>query len=272
MISAGVIGWPVAHSKSPQIHRFWLAKLGLEGDYGRFPVHPDRLGDAIRALSAVGLRGVNVTVPHKVAVMAHLDAVTAEVAAIGAVNTIVVAPDGTTLGVNTDRYGVLAPLRDRGFRGSSATVLGAGGAARAVLHALTELGVDDITLVNRSAAKASALANDFSAVRTMRTLNGPYFVDPTDLLINSTSLGMIGQPALEVDLSALPATGVVFDLVYAPLETRLLGAARDRGLATIDGLAMLIGQAAVAFELFFDAPAPREFDADLRAILTAKPL
>ena len=268
MLTAGVIGWPVAHSKSPLIHRFWLAKLGIDGDYSRFAVHPDNLGDAIRALPKLGLRGVNVTVPHKVAVMAHLDAVDPDALAIGAVNTLIVAADGRLAGLNTDDAGFLDPLKSVPAI-AKATVIGAGGAARAVLSTLRVMGVPTVTLVNRSEARALELAQDFPAIRSIAALTSDYVVEPTGLLVNATSLGMIGQPALAVDLGRLTDKTIVYDLVYVPLETPLLAAARRRGLRTIDGLSMLIGQAAVAFQFFYGAPAPREHDAELRALLTA---
>lgn len=259
MISAGVIGWPIGHSKSPVIHRFWLEALGIQGEYSRFAVEPERLGEAVRALPALGLRGVNVTVPHKVAVMDFLDAVEPGAARIGAVNSVVCEEDGRLVGFNTDAPGFWAPLAGREF--SRAVVIGAGGAARAVVSALRDAGVGQVTVVNRSLAAAEALASDALAYVPGMAL------PPADLVVNASSLGMVGQASLEVGLMDLPAGAVVYDLVYAPLETGLLREARARGLVTVDGLEMLVGQAAVAFARFFGAEAPRGRDAELRALL-----
>ena len=295
MISAGVIGWPVAHSKSPLIHRLWMGKLGLDGDYGRFPVHPDKLGDAVRALPAIGLRGVNVTVPHKVAVMAYLDRVDALAAKVGAVNTVVVE-DGMLVGYNTDVEGFRKPLAavlgDRTYPPEYLDdlyeIIGTGGAARAVAVALEGY---EVTIFGRDTAKADALADElglgaaYGRSGSLAALASPTRVFDLaypevklncgsdqrycHIIINATTLGMTGQPPLAINLDNYPDDTIVYDLVYAPLETPLLAAARARGLRTIDGLAMLIGQAAAAFALFYGAPAPRAHDAELRALLTA---
>lgn len=269
MIAAGVIGWPVAHSKSPLIHRFWLAKLGIDGDYGRFAVHPDRLGEAIRAMPALGLRGVNVTVPHKVAALDDIDSVDGRVREAGALNCLVVEGGSRIYGYNTDVAGIVEALAPIVLDGGHAIVIGAGGAARAAFVALIEIGVGPISVFNRTRASAEAALNATPAVTagTVCDLEAPLPGDAA-LVINASPLGMTGQPPLTIDLGPLPLETTVFDMVYAPLETPLLAAARARGMRTIDGLAMLIGQAAAAFELFFDAPAPREHDAELRALLT----
>lgn len=271
MRSAGVIGWPVAHSKSPLIHRFWLAKLGLDGDYGRFAVAPDRLGDAIRALPALGLAGVNVTVPHKVAVMVHLDRVDALAAKVGAVNTVVVE-DGALVGYNTDVEGVSAALVGVGLAGASIVLIGAGGAARAAVAALSGVRAAELLVVARDAERAVDITRPFDVFGVGVPFAGLAAVVATaDVVINASPLGMIGQPSFAPDVIAAVAwsSAAVFDMVYAPLETPLLAAARARGLRTIDGLAMLIGQAAAAFALFYGAAAPREHDAELRALLVA---
>ena len=268
MLTAGVIGWPVAHSKSPLIHRFWLAKLGLDGDYSRFAVHPDNLGAAIRALPALGIAGVNVTVPHKVAAMAHLDHLYDSATVIGAVNVIKILDDGRLVGANTDADGFIAPLHGLPLGEMRAVLVGAGGAARAALFMLDLHGCT-LSVRNRTPARAAALIAGLAIERPVAIggLDAP--LGPVDLVVNASSLGMTGQPPLDLDLAALPATAIVYDMVYAPLETPLLAAARARGLRTIDGLAMLIGQAAAAFEMFFSQHAPREHDAELRALLTA---
>ena len=277
--SAGVIGWPVAHSKSPLIHRFWLGKLGLDGDYGRFPVAPERLGDAIRALPALGLRGVNVTVPHKQAVIEHLDRIDDQARRIGAVNTVVVE-DGALVGYNSDAPGFLEPLRPllaRAWLFKMARIIGTGGAARAVAQALHDEGFT-IVVIGRDLDKARALragfAPDDSLIATLDSFREPSSFEWTDrsgvldLVVNATTLGMAGQPELRLDFSHVPPGAIVYDIVYAPLETVLLAEARERGHATIDGLAMLIGQAAVAFEKFFGGAPPRQHDAELRERLT----
>ncbi len=278
--SAGIFGWPIAHSKSPLIHRFWLEKLGLDGDYGRFPVHPDDLGAAVRALPALGLRGVNVTVPHKQAVMAHLDRVDPFAARIGAVNTVVVE-DGALVGYNSDAGGFLEPLGallEQRWLLKMARVIGTGGAALAIAHALHDAGFV-VVVVGRDLDKARALragfAPDDSLTATLDSFGQPSDFEWTDrggvldLVVNATSLGMKGQPPLDLDFSHVPPGAIVYDIVYAPLETPLLAEARRRGHATVDGLAMLIGQAAIAFERFFGVAAPRQHDAELRARLTA---
>lgn len=278
--SAGVIGWPVAHSKSPLIHRFWLGKLGIDGDYGRFPVHPDRLDVAIRALPSLGLRGVNVTVPHKQAVMSSLDRVDPLAARIGAVNTVVVE-DGALVGYNTDADGFLEPLRpllDRPWLFRMARIIGTGGAALAIAHALHAQGFT-IVVIGRDAEKARSLragfAPDDSLIGTLDSFRRPLdfaWDDRSgvlDLVVNATSLGMTGQPPLDLHFSNVPPGAVIYDIVYSPLETPLLAEARARGHAVVDGLSMLIGQAALAFERFFGAKPPREHDAELRELLTS---
>ena len=262
MKSAGVIGWPIAHSKSPLIHRSWLHALGIDGDYSRFPVHPDHLPAALKALPALGLSGVNVTVPHKVAVIPLLTRISPAATRIGAVNTIVCEADHSLTGHNTDAAGFLAPLAGQSFE--SATIIGAGGAARAVIAALQDHGVTSITLVNRSLPAAAALATHFGLAPPIAYLPG-MTLPAASLTINSSSLGMVGQPPLEAHLAPTPTT--VYDLVYAPLETPLLAAARAAGHPTIDGLEMLIGQAAIAFAHFYGATPPRNQDAALRSLL-----
>lgn len=256
------MGWPVAHSLSPAIHRFWIAALGLDGDYGRFAVRPERLGAALRAVADMGLSGVNLTVPHKVAALAHLDEVDAAARAVGAVNTVTVAGDGRLTGTNTDVAGFLEPLAGRHF--PHVVLVGAGGAARAVVAALPALGAERLTILNRSRAAAEVLLAASGLRGVVRPLGA--MAPACDLLVNATSLGMAGQPPLDL---AWEGAGLVVDIVYRPLETALLAEARARGAETVDGLHMLIGQAAAAFRLFFEAAAPRERDAELRRQLEA---
>lgn len=265
---AHVIGDPVSHSKSPLIHRFWLDALGVAGDYRARHVPPDGLPDYITgACGDADWRGCNVTLPHKVAVMDLVDDPGGIRDTIGAMNTILRQSDGSVIGTNTDAAGFYAPLAEFDLDGAPVAVVGAGGAARAVLFALARAGVGHVRILNRSPLKAMGLLATFGLKGDAVALDAP--VPPVALLVNASSLGMAGQPPLELDLSNLPDDAVVYDAVYAPLETGLLRAARARELATVDGLEMLIGQAALAFELFFGKAPPRERDGELRALLIA---
>lgn len=263
---AGVIGWPIKHSKSPLIHRFWLGKLGMDGDYSRFPVMPERLIDFLRALPAMGLRGINVTVPHKLAVMPYLDALALGAATVGAVNTIVVGENGRLVGHNTDVAGITGPAGDS-LAGRSMLLVGSGGAARAGAAAAATGGASSLWIMARNTDAAGDLLASTGLPGGVMAMDDP-LPETIGLVFNATTLGMTGQPPLALDLSALSADAVVFDAVYAPLDTPLLLAAQARGLATIDGLSMLIGQAAEAFRLFFGAEPPRQHDDELRSLLT----
>jgi len=262
---AEVIGDPISHSKSPLIHNFWLEKLGIDAEYRRCHVKAEEL--AVYFMQKRGdaaWRGCNITVPHKVAALAEVDSIGDAARAIGAINTVICA-GGTLSGHNTDCAGFLEPLGDRRFE--VVTVIGAGGAARAVLAGLATRGAQWVSVQNRSVDKAQALLAEFGLKGCAVPLGEQGRM--ADLLVNTSSLGMVGQPELPPVEQQVADGGLVYDIVYAPLETRLLKAARERGLATIDGLAMLIGQAAVAFELFFGQPAPRQHDPELRILLTA---
>jgi shikimate dehydrogenase len=253
---AGVMGWPVAHSRSPAIHNHWIHHYGLNGSYVLLPVQPERLGDAVRGLRALGFAGCNITIPHKVAAMALMDRVDPLAARIGAINTVVVEADGTLSGYNTDAFGYIQSLLDAqpDWRADAGpvTVLGAGGAARAILVALAERGAKDIRLCNRSLDKAEALAAEFGApIRAVPWEQRAEALDGCALLVNTTSLGMKGQDALELSLDKLPTHALVSDIIYVPLETPLLAAARQRGNPTVNGLGMLLNQARPAFERWF---------------------
>lgn len=263
---AEVIGDPIAHSKSPLIHGFWLKALGLEGGYRRAHVKPDDLAAYIADRKADSdWRGCNVTIPHKVAVMNLVGDPGDIRGTIGAMNTIVRQPDGSLIGTNTDAAGFYAPLAELDLEGAPVAVVGAGGAARAVLFALARAGVGHVTILNRSPLKAMGLLATFGLKGDVVALDAA--LPPVSLLVNSSSLGMTGQPQLDLDLSPLPEDAIVYDLVYAPLQTGLLKAAEARGLDTVDGLDMLIGQAALAFELFFGRSPPEGREDELRAIL-----
>lgn len=264
---AEVIGDPIAHSKSPLIHNFWLADLGIDADYRAYHVRPDGLADYIAARRDDPLwRGCNVTLPHKQTVLAHVADPGGVEQSIGAANTLFWQGDNLAC-TNTDAAGFYAPLAEVPLAGAPVVVVGSGGAARAVLFALAQMRVGPVTIVARNALKASALLAHFGLKGQARALDAP--LPPAALLVNASSLGMAGQPPLDLDLANLPGDALVYDLVYAPLETPLLAAARARGLETIDGLDMLIGQAAVAFELFFGAAAPDDPAERLREILLA---
>ncbi|RXR30246.1 shikimate dehydrogenase [Sphingobium fluviale] len=265
---AEVIGDPIAHSKSPAIHNFWLGKLGIEAEYRKTHVKPDELAAYfLKRRADPDWLGCNVTIPHKVAVMDYVSDPGKVGEVIGAMNTIACETGGPLIGTNTDAGGFLAPLQAVGWKGKSACIIGAGGAARAILYALDAIGVTDIVIMARDASKGHALLDRAGVKGRVIGMDAP--LPPVDLLVNSSPLGMAGKPPLQVDLAPLPAHSVVYDIVYAPLDTPLLLAARARGLAAIDGLEMLIGQAALAFDIFFDAQPPREHDAELRALLMA---
>ena len=272
---AEVIGDPVAHSKSPTIHRFWLKRLGIEGDYAATRVTAENLAAFFESRrSSPDWRGCNVTLPHKQAVIPLLDRLTPMAAAVGAVNLISVAEDGL-VGGNSDVDGICNALPTVAPGAlERACLIGSGGAALAALAAFRAMGVQHLFLNVRNLAKGQALL----ALSGMRGRVGP--VDDSanlkeaQLIVNASTLGMAGQAAMpEGTLSAVRTipddAAIVFDMVYAPLETALLAAARGRGLRTVDGLAMLVGQAAASFHLFFGCPAPRVHDAELRLSLTS---
>ena len=281
-IYADVIGDPIAQSKSPTIHRFWLEALGLPGEYRHAHVKTGALAGYIaeRRMDP-DWRGCNVTMPHKQAVIPMVDRLDPSAGRIGAVNTIVRAEDGTLTGYNTDAAGFLEPLRPflhhrHLFR--MARVLGTGGAARAIVSALAGEGFV-LVLAGRDPAKADALLAEL-AEGEHHVAPLDHFATPTDfafddragcldLIVNATSLGMTGQPPLAFDFSHAPPGSIAYDIVTAPLDTLFLQQARAAGLRTVDGLEMLVGQAAVAFRLFFGAEPPRDRDAELRATLTA---
>ncbi len=253
---AGVMGWPVAHSLSPRLHGFWLREHGIDGAYIPLAVDPRHLAEALRALPCLGFKGVNLTVPHKEAALAVVDEVEDRARRIGAVNTVTVDDDGRLHGGNSDAYGFLENLRQGapGWRAEAgpAVVLGAGGAARAVCVALLDAGVPALRIVNRTMARATGLADRLGGRATALAWEGrSQSLTDAALVVNTTSLGMTGQPALALDLAAMSEAAVVNDIVYAPLETPLLAAARARGNVAVDGLGMLLHQAVPAFEAFF---------------------
>ncbi len=258
---AGIMGWPVSHSRSPALHNFWLDEHGIDGAYVPLAVQPDQLERALRALPALGFRGCNITLPHKEAALSLVDKVDPLANRIGAVNTVVVMPDGSLEARNTDAFGFRENLRESTpdwYPMHTAVVLGAGGSARAVTAALTELRVPEIRLVNRTIQRAEALARGLGGLGTRISVHKwetrGEVLDGAGLLVNTTSLGMTGAPELELDLSRLPLDAVVVDIVYVPLDTPLLIEARSRGNRTVDGLGMLLHQGRPGFEAWFGTP------------------
>jgi len=255
-VLAGVMGWPVAHTRSPAIHNHWIAKYGLKGAYVQLPVQPERLEAAIRGLAALGFAGCNVTVPHKVSAMHLMDELHPAARRVAAINTIVVQPDGRLLGMNNDGAGYIQSLRDADatWRGDAgpALVLGAGGAARAIVVALLDEGVPELRITNRTLERAQELANDFGdRVKVVPWAERNDAMAGVSLLVNTTTLGMHGQAPLDVALGALPREAMVSDAIYIPLETPLLAQARMRGHRTVNGLGMLLNQARPAFQSWF---------------------
>lgn len=266
---AEVIGDPIAHSKSPLIHNFWLAKLGIDAEYRATHVRPDELADYFtRRRGDAEWRGCNVTIPHKEMVLTLLDEIDETARSVGAVNTIVRREDGNLIGSNTDAESLVAELSDElnsiAVAEFGAAVIGAGGAARAVLHAFARHSVTGVTIAARDIAKANALLDAFGLDGYSQGLTED--IETSGILVNASPLGMVGMPELTTEFTGRP---LVFDLVYAPLETSLLRSARARGLPTLDGLVLLIGQAALAFAKLFGVERPLGVEAELRALLTA---
>jgi shikimate dehydrogenase len=267
---AGVMGWPVAHSRSPLIHNHWIAKHHLRGAYVLLPVEPGNLQQALRALPVLGFSGCNLTIPHKVAAMAMVDSVDPVARRIGAINTVVVQPDGALAGFNNDGFGyvqsLLAEVPQWRADAGPVVVMGAGGAARAVIVGLVEQGARDIRVCNRSPEKAQLLAAELGApVRAVPWEQRHGLLADAALLVNTTSQGMAGQAPLDLSLDDLPIGALVSDLVYVPLETPLLAAARARGNPTVGGLGMLLHQACPAFAAWFGLTPL--VDAGLRALI-----
>ncbi|MDQ2102954.1 shikimate dehydrogenase [Azospirillum isscasi] len=258
---AGVMGWPIGHSRSPRLHGYWLNQYGIDGAYVPLAVPPDRVEQAIRALPALGFRGCNVTVPHKEAAYRTVDRLDATAKRMGAVNTVVVGEDGSLEGRNTDGFGFVENLRS-GAPGWSAAdgpalVIGAGGAARAVVASLLDEGAPRVWLVNRTRARAEELAADIGnvdgggAIEVADWVSRETLLEGAALVVNTTTQGMAGQPPLDLDLRALPGSAVVTDIVYTPLMTPLLSAAQARGNRVVDGIGMLLHQARPGFAAWF---------------------
>lgn len=266
---AGVMGWPIAHSRSPRLHGYWLERYGISGSYTHVEARPDAFEAMLRRLVAEGWRGVNVTLPHKEAALALADEATPTARAIGAANTLTFS-GGAIHADNTDGFGFVenlkagAPWRPE----APAGVLGAGGGARAILHALLEAGAPRIALANRTRARAEALAAAFGPrIEVVDWETRQDALGGVALIVNTTSLGMKGQPPLDLDFDAAPDDAVATDIVYTPLETPFLRAAAARGLRTVDGLGMLLHQGRPGFHRWFGVMP--EVDDRLRAVMLA---
>ena len=253
---AGVIGSPIAHSKSPKLHGYWLNRYGIVGHYIPMEIAPDDLEDTLRALPKAGFVGLNVTIPHKERVLTIADQVTDRAALMGAANTLVFGKDGKIHADNTDGYGFLENLR-QGAPGwtadaGPAAVIGAGGAARAIVSALIDAGAPEIRLSNRTKTRAEALRQEFGVKVTVYDwVQAGNMMEGAATVVNTSSLGMVSKPEMRIPLDALSADTVVTDLVYQPLQTRLLREAQDAGCIPVDGLGMLLRQAVPCFERWF---------------------
>lgn len=253
---AGVIGQPVAQSRSPRLHGHWLQRYGIAGHYIPMPVRPEHLAEVLRALPKLGFVGLNVTIPHKEAALTLADSVTDRAALIGAANTLIFRPDGRIYADNTDGYGFIANLRqnqpDWQADAGPAALIGAGGAARAVVASLLDSGVQELRITNRTRLRSEQLRAEFGArVVVYDWAQAGNMLEGAATVVNATSLGMDGKQPLRVPLEALSADALVTDLVYTPLTTPLLAEARERGCRTVDGLGMLLHQAAPGFERWF---------------------
>lgn len=271
---AEVIGDPIAHSKSPLIHNFWLGKLGIDAEYRACHVRPEELADyfAVRRKDP-DWRGCNVTIPHKERAFSLIDEPDAKAAFVGALNTVFPLVDGNLAATNTDVDGVAAALAGFELRGRHVVVMGAGGAARAALAFLTDKRCGSVRILARNVERAEKAARDcrlFAEIHPFEAKTGAF--QSAEILINATQLGMKGQTPIPEfildDLRMMDRNALVFDMVYNPVETELLKAACREGLHTADGLTMLIGQAVVALTRFFDAIVSRGYDAELRELLT----
>lgn len=253
---AGVMGWPVMHSRSPKLHNYWFEKHGLAGTYVPLAITPPGLPAALRALKPLGFSGCNLTIPHKQAALAVVDEVDPVARAIGAISCVVVRPDGSLAGHNNDCYGfihsILQEYPDWRADAGPIVVMGAGGGARAVTYGLAERGAREIRLINRTPERAQALAAEFGGpIRAVPWEARGEALDGAVMLVNATSQGMVGNPPLDLMLDRLPTTALVADIIYIPRETPLLAAARARGNRTINGLGMLLHQGRPAWKAWF---------------------
>ena len=264
------MGWPVMHSRSPAFHNYWMKRHGLAGTYVPLAIRPDHLSGALRGLHPLGFAGVNVTIPHKQEAMSIIDEVDALAKAIGAVSCIVVRPDGSLAGTNNDCYGFIQALKQEqpGWRADAGpiAVIGAGGGSRAVCYGLKQEGAREIRLVNRGFERAKGIEREFGgSIRALRWEERHHSLEGVAMVVNTTSQGMVGNPPLDLKLDRLPKSALVADIVYIPLETPFLAAARARGNRTINGLGMLLNQGRPAWKAWFGIEP--EVTSELRAMV-----
>jgi shikimate dehydrogenase len=267
---AGVMGWPVMHSRSPMLHNYWFRQHGLAGTYVPLAIRPEGLPAALRALHPLGFAGCNLTIPHKEQAMSIVDEVDALAKAIGAISCVVVRPDGSLAGSNNDCYGFIQSIKQAqpGWRADSGpvVVIGAGGGSRAVCYGLAQEGAKEIRLVNRTFARAKAIAEAFRGpIKALPWEQRHDVLEGAAMVVNTTSNGMVGQPALDLKLDKLPKSALAADIIYIPLETPFLAAARKRGNRTVNGLGMLLHQGRPAWKAWFGIEP--EVTAELRAMV-----
>ncbi|MDB5532931.1 MAG: shikimate 5-dehydrogenase [Hyphomicrobiales bacterium] len=271
-LMAGVMGWPVMHSKSPMLHNYWFQQYGLNGTYVPLAIEPSGLGAALRALHPLGFAGCNLTIPHKQEALKIVDEVDPIGRSMGAISCVVVRPDGSLRGSNNDGYGFIENILEHApqtrFDAGPVTVIGAGGGARAVIWGLAERGAKEIRLVNRTKARAQKIADEFNvSIKPVDWADRNLALEDCNIVVNTTSQGMVGMASLDVDLARLPRHALVTDIVYTPLETPLLRAARQRGNPTVDGLGMLLHQARPAWQAWFNLDP--KVTPELRAMIEA---
>ncbi len=267
---AGVMGWPVMHSRSPMLHNYWFRQHGLAGTYVPLAIRPEGLASGLRALHPLGFAGCNLTIPHKQQAMTIVDSVDALAKAIGAISCVVVGADGSLAGTNNDCYGFIHNLRQSqpGWRADAGpiAVIGAGGGSRAVCYGLAQEGAKEIRLINRTFARAKSMADAFGGpIRALPWEERHDALEGAAMVVNTTSCGMVGQPALDIRLDRLPKTALAADIIYIPLETPFLAAARRRGNPTVNGLGMLLHQGRPAWKAWFGIEP--EVTVELRAMI-----
>ena len=267
---AGVMGWPVMHSRSPMLHNYWFKQHGLAGSYVPLAIRPEHLAAALRGLHPLGFAGVNVTIPHKQEAMKIVNEVDALAKSIGAISCVIVKPDGSLAGTNNDCYGFIHAVRQEhpGWRADAGpiVVIGAGGGSRAVCYGLAQEGAKEIRLVNRTLARAKAIAGEFRGpVKALPWEQRHDALEGAAMVVNTTSQGMVGNPALDITLDKLPQGALAADIIYIPLETPFLAAARKRGNRTINGLGMLLKQGRPAWKAWFGIEP--QVTAELRAMV-----
>ena len=267
---AGVMGWPVMHSRSPMMHNYWFKRHGLAGTYVPLAIRPEHLAAALRGLHPLGFAGVNVTIPHKQQAMKVVHEVDALAKSIGAISCVIVRSDGSLAGTNNDCYGFIHAVRQEqpGWRADAGpiVVIGAGGGSRAVCYGLAQEGAREIRVVNRTPARARAIAEEFGGpIRALPWEQRHEVLEGAAMVVNTTSCGMVGQPALDIRLDKLPQGALAADIIYIPLQTPFLAAARKRGNRTINGLGMLLNQGRPAWKAWFGIEP--EVTAEMRAIV-----